>query len=192
MWRTLYEIPDPRVTAHICSRAGLAMLGHIDEKFVEVVDVMEPLASGSQDAAFISRGYDATSHFETTARPGPARQLPAAHHGRAVFHKFLMRAIKDMECRRLAAWRSTSEPRKGMPPVRDVTQRLESVEASKECSPKHWVLALRWRMCWKCTRASPGACSTCRPRTPRGLRRRSERQALRLVLGVRVTVQVSV
>ncbi|KAK9835323.1 hypothetical protein WJX81_002020 [Elliptochloris bilobata] len=46
--------------------SGLALLGQIDEKFTEVVDVLEPLASGSQDRAFISRGYDATSHFETT------------------------------------------------------------------------------------------------------------------------------
>lgn len=48
--------------------AGLALLGPIDEKFVEVVDVMEALESGSGDRAFISRGYDATSHFETTVR----------------------------------------------------------------------------------------------------------------------------
>lgn len=61
--------------------AGLALLGQIDEKFVEVVDVMEPLASGSQDRAFISRGYDATSHFETTVRPGAATRLPIAWHG---------------------------------------------------------------------------------------------------------------
>ena len=26
---------------------------------------MEPLSSGQQDRAFISKGYDATSHFET-------------------------------------------------------------------------------------------------------------------------------
>ena len=75
--------------------AGLALLGQIDEKFVEVVDVMEPLASGSQDAAFISRGYDATSHFETTARPGPARQPPAAHHSLAASCKLLMHPMEE-------------------------------------------------------------------------------------------------
>ena len=44
---------------------GLALLGHVDEKFVEVVDVYEPLEDGTADKAFISKGYDATSHFET-------------------------------------------------------------------------------------------------------------------------------
>ena len=41
------------------------MLGSLDEKFVEVTDIMEPLSSGQQDKCFISKGYDATSHFET-------------------------------------------------------------------------------------------------------------------------------
>lgn len=54
-------------------RAGLALLGQIDEKFVEVVDVLEPLDSGAADRAFISRGYDATSHFETTVRCAACR-----------------------------------------------------------------------------------------------------------------------
>ena len=44
---------------------GLALLGHVDEKFVEVVDVYGPLSDGTADKAFISKGYDATSHFET-------------------------------------------------------------------------------------------------------------------------------
>lgn len=45
--------------------AGLALLGHVDEKFIEVVDVYEPLEDGTADKAFVSKGYDATSHFET-------------------------------------------------------------------------------------------------------------------------------
>lgn len=45
---------------------GLALLGPIDEKFVETVDLYEPLEDGRRDRAFISKGYDATSHFETT------------------------------------------------------------------------------------------------------------------------------
>lgn len=52
----------------LCSLlAGLALLGVIDEKFVEVSDLYEPTSDGKQDRCFISRGYDATSHFETTA-----------------------------------------------------------------------------------------------------------------------------
>lgn len=45
---------------------GLALLGVIDEKFVEVYDIYEPLEDGSKDKCFISKGYDATTHFETT------------------------------------------------------------------------------------------------------------------------------
>ena len=45
---------------------GLALLGPIDEKFIEVRDVYEPIANGVSDKCFISKGYDATSHFETT------------------------------------------------------------------------------------------------------------------------------
>ncbi|MEW5298184.1 MAG: hypothetical protein WDW36_001335 [Sanguina aurantia] len=45
---------------------GLALLGVIDEKFIEVKDIYEPTGDGSKDAAFISKGYDPTTHFETT------------------------------------------------------------------------------------------------------------------------------
>jgi len=37
---------------------------------------MEPTTSGKSERAFISRGYDATSHFETTARRGRRPTLP--------------------------------------------------------------------------------------------------------------------
>ena len=46
--------------------AGLKALGPVDEMFMEVVDVREPRESGDRDRCFISRGYDATSHFEST------------------------------------------------------------------------------------------------------------------------------
>lgn len=45
---------------------GLALLGPVDEKFVEVRDIYEPVEDGSKDKAYISKGYDATTHFETT------------------------------------------------------------------------------------------------------------------------------
>mmetsp|Transcript_42382 Transcript_42382/g.51400 ORF Transcript_42382/g.51400 Transcript_42382/m.51400 type:complete len:444 (+) Transcript_42382:75-1406(+) len=44
---------------------GLALLGQVDEKFVQVSDICIPLEDGSKDKAFISTGYDATTHFET-------------------------------------------------------------------------------------------------------------------------------
>lgn len=46
---------------------GLALLGAIEEKFINVVDTYEPKEDGTKDKVFISRSYDATSHFETTA-----------------------------------------------------------------------------------------------------------------------------
>ena len=42
--------------------AGLALLGHIEEKFVDVMDVYEPLESGQRDKCFISKGCAPCSH----------------------------------------------------------------------------------------------------------------------------------
>jgi Rab GDP dissociation inhibitor len=46
---------------------GLQLLGAIDEYFVQVSDVMEPVSDGSEDGCYISKGYDATTHFQSTA-----------------------------------------------------------------------------------------------------------------------------
>ncbi|EGC37087.1 Rab GDP dissociation inhibitor alpha [Dictyostelium purpureum] len=43
-----------------------ALLGQIQEKFVSISDFYEPIGDGVQDKIFISKSYDATSHFETT------------------------------------------------------------------------------------------------------------------------------
>ncbi|KAJ2356971.1 Rab GDP dissociation inhibitor alpha [Coemansia erecta] len=45
--------------------AGLKLLGPIEQIFVSVSDVYEPVSDGTADNVFISRSYDATSHFET-------------------------------------------------------------------------------------------------------------------------------
>mmetsp|Transcript_17633 Transcript_17633/g.49296 ORF Transcript_17633/g.49296 Transcript_17633/m.49296 type:complete len:443 (-) Transcript_17633:268-1596(-) len=45
---------------------GLALLGPVEEKFVKVTDFTEPINDSTQDKCFISKGYDATTHFETT------------------------------------------------------------------------------------------------------------------------------
>lgn len=44
---------------------GLNLLGPILEKFISVVDMYEPIMDGRIDGLFISKSYDATSHFET-------------------------------------------------------------------------------------------------------------------------------
>lgn len=45
---------------------GLALLGPIKQKFIQISDVFEPLDDGTNNQLFISKSYDATSHFETT------------------------------------------------------------------------------------------------------------------------------
>ncbi|CAG9460654.1 unnamed protein product [Pedinophyceae sp. YPF-701] len=45
---------------------GLALLGPVDCKFVEVTEVKEPTNVAQDDGCYISKGYDATSHFEST------------------------------------------------------------------------------------------------------------------------------
>lgn len=47
-------------------KPGLDLLGDIEEKFVSVVDLLEPVDDGTQSKIFISKSYDATTHFETT------------------------------------------------------------------------------------------------------------------------------
>ncbi|KAG6832277.1 hypothetical protein H0H92_003510 [Tricholoma furcatifolium] len=44
---------------------ALGLLGDIHEKFVSVSPLYQPTSSGQQDNIFITRSYDATSHFET-------------------------------------------------------------------------------------------------------------------------------
>lgn len=61
---TTVETANP----HLEIEPGLRLLGHIDEKFIHVSDIMVPTGDGKEDNAFISRGYDATTHFETTVR----------------------------------------------------------------------------------------------------------------------------
>jgi Rab GDP dissociation inhibitor len=44
---------------------GLKLLGPIHDKFVSISPVYTPTATGQEDNVFITRSYDATSHFET-------------------------------------------------------------------------------------------------------------------------------
>ena len=48
--------------------SGLSLLGTIDEKFVHICPIMAPTTDGIKEKAIISRGYDATTHFESTVR----------------------------------------------------------------------------------------------------------------------------
>ncbi|KAI8616651.1 GDP dissociation inhibitor [Chytriomyces sp. MP71] len=44
---------------------ALALLGPILEKFVHIDDMYEPANDGTQDQVFVTKSYDATSHFES-------------------------------------------------------------------------------------------------------------------------------
>nr|CAG8506814.1 5976_t:CDS:2 [Entrophospora candida]CAG8525352.1 5603_t:CDS:2 [Entrophospora candida] len=46
-------------------KPGLDLLGPIVEKFISVSDLEEPIDDGTNDKVFVSRSYDATSHFAT-------------------------------------------------------------------------------------------------------------------------------
>lgn len=47
-------------------KTGLDLLEPIEKKFVSVKDVFHPVDDGKDSQIFISKSYDATSHFETT------------------------------------------------------------------------------------------------------------------------------
>lgn len=47
-------------------RHGLQVLGPIVEKFVSISDLYVPTDDGHESSVFISKSYDATTHFETT------------------------------------------------------------------------------------------------------------------------------
>ena len=52
---------------HLELQEGFERLGRIDEKFMgPPIPLYEPLESGVNDNIYISKSYDATSHFETT------------------------------------------------------------------------------------------------------------------------------
>lgn len=52
---------------HLELQPGFDRLGRIEERFMgPPIPLYEPLESGQNDNIFISKSYDATSHFETT------------------------------------------------------------------------------------------------------------------------------
>jgi len=59
---TTVETNDP----HKELKAGLDLLGNIEQKFVSVSDLYEPVDDGKSSQIFVTKSYDATTHFETT------------------------------------------------------------------------------------------------------------------------------
>lgn len=58
---TIVETDNPQEEI----RPGLNLLGPIMDKFINITDLHEPTTTG-EDNVYVSRSYDATSHFETT------------------------------------------------------------------------------------------------------------------------------
>jgi Rab GDP dissociation inhibitor len=48
-------------------KPALDLLGPIEQKFVNICDLVEPTDDGTKDQCFVSSSYDETSHFETTS-----------------------------------------------------------------------------------------------------------------------------
>ncbi|CAK7262849.1 Rab GDP dissociation inhibitor alpha [Sporothrix epigloea] len=60
-------IAETSANHHLELQPGLDRLGKIEEQFMGTpVPLYEPIESGTNDNIFISKSYDATSHFETT------------------------------------------------------------------------------------------------------------------------------
>jgi len=60
-------IAETEANHHLELQAGFERLGKIEEKFMgPPIPLYEPLESGVNDNIFISKSYDASSHFETT------------------------------------------------------------------------------------------------------------------------------
>ena len=60
-------IAETSANHHLELQAGFERLGHIEETFMgPPIPLYAPVDSGEKDNIFISKSYDATSHFETT------------------------------------------------------------------------------------------------------------------------------
>ncbi|OAA47732.1 rab GDP-dissociation inhibitor [Metarhizium rileyi] len=60
-------IAETSANHHLELQPGLDRLGKIEEQFMgPPIPIHEPLEDGKKDNVFISKSYDATSHFETT------------------------------------------------------------------------------------------------------------------------------
>lgn len=59
---TTVETEDPKSEL----APGIELLGDIVESFVAVDDLYQPYSDGNRDKCYITKSYDATTHFETT------------------------------------------------------------------------------------------------------------------------------
>lgn len=75
---------------HLELQPGLERLGKIEEQFMgPPIPLYEPIESGAKDCIFISKSYDATSHFETTT--DDIRDI----YKRAEGHELVVEGLRD-------------------------------------------------------------------------------------------------
>jgi Rab GDP dissociation inhibitor len=59
-------VAETTANHHLELQPGLERLGKIEEQFMgPPIPIYEPIEDGSKDNIFISKSYDASSHFET-------------------------------------------------------------------------------------------------------------------------------
>lgn len=73
-------IAETDANHHLELQPGLDRLGKIEEQFMgQPIPLYEPLESGNNDNIFLSKSYDATSHFETTTGQCISCRNPMIH-----------------------------------------------------------------------------------------------------------------
>lgn len=69
-------IAENEANHHLELQPGIERLGAIEEMFMAPpIPISEPLEDGTKDNIFISKSYDATTHFETTTGKVFSRRL---------------------------------------------------------------------------------------------------------------------
>ena len=108
-------IAETAANHHLELQPGLERLGRVEEKFMGApIPLYEPLESGVGDAVFISKSYDATSHFETTTGEFPPRFLPSAGSFEEMAFARRPRAARRGSCRGWTLGVSGNERADGM------------------------------------------------------------------------------
>jgi len=83
-------IAETDANHHLEIQPGLDRLGKIEEKFMgPPIPLYEPLESGASDNIFLSKSYDASSHFETTT--DDVKDI----YSRAEGHELKVEGLKD-------------------------------------------------------------------------------------------------
>lgn len=59
---TVVETDNP----HVELKPAFDLIGEVEDQFISVTDLLEPIEDGKKDHVFILKSYDASSHFEST------------------------------------------------------------------------------------------------------------------------------